>query len=338
METKKLNLNNIDVLFNPAYGENKRLNSDEIKSMYSVLIEMLPEDNIEILTIVLLSLKDDFDYTRQILIEDSIADCTFIKKILTALREKSNHSQIFVFNNALNIEEEEYQQYFYEQLKSLKTVVQDIIKESIFKQDKNSIDANLNKTLAIIIQHLAKITKSISTKKNKDLFSEVNIKDTMVAICEMVAKASPATALPANRPQNDNETVHEVSIIDAGNKVQNAKNNREDFNNLATVVKESNNSLATSLEASFKKTLQHTIEQTVHQAVNRTIQQAVGQAVTIALEENNKVHFEKIEALGNIILSNNEAHQATHSKVTKHIDEQTIVLNRYRKKLDESKQ
>jgi len=356
-ETREINLNTIDSLFNPTLGDDKEIGEGEIKAIYTILIEMLPEDDMLLLIGVLQSFREDSEYVKKILIEDSKSNKIFFQKISKALSEQNNYKSIVVYNSVLNTESVEYQQYFYDELNNLKIVLQEIIKETIFKLKKEEIDTSLNKTLAILIQQLTKTLNLVITKKGKALFCDGNIKETLLAITELITKSNSAS-IPREQRDQTTEIIN-TEIVENGMRLQIHEN--QDDESIAKIVR----ATQSDMMRAFQKVMSETIKEAVKEAVSG-IEEATAKNITDSTESlknllirDNDERFksqaanlenafnemekkeaeieEKVDAVSRKIEEVKEINESAKDIIEKHVEEQDRILDKYREKLNEAK-
>ena len=337
MEENRIDLNSIDILFNPS-SSNKRLEQKEIEVVYEIVIDMLPEDNILFFISILHSLKDDAGYVEALLKEDASASKGyFLSKILKALTQQADYKTIVVYDNISHIEDVEFQQFYFEEINKIKFILQEVVKKTIFQSESNEMNKELNKTIASILQQLSKLINLVISKKGQSLFGNGKIKETLIAISELVNQTSKdSSRIPLSSRDDEQDDILSAEIIDMDSKEKVEYLSLESIKELiSSVLKESQES-----QANFIK---HQINSAIEKAVETLVPQ-----VAVGLEENFKEKAEQVcsgivnkteiikEDINNLNTSmeeNNELNRESHELLSNHIAEQQSILEKYKQKL-----
>ncbi len=345
MEEKKIDLNSIDLLFNPT-SLDWELEEDEIKIIYEIIVDMLPENNIIFLISVLHSFKENSNYVGMLLKEDALSSKgVFLNKILEALNEQLEYKAVIVYDNVLHIEETEFQQFYFNEINDIKFVLQEVIKKTIFNTEKENINKELNKTIALILQQLSKSINLVISKKGQTLFGNGNIKDTLIAITELVSKTSKNSfSLPTSTEQESRENVFNAEVVDIENPAVIQKANIKEMETLISTSIERGQKKAVE---SMTKNVESTIEMVVTNAVSSAVNNAISQTV-LRMEESFEERLSLLsnETVGKIsevedninkltksMEENNQLNNESYKLISGHIQEQQAILQKYKDKL-----
>ena len=353
MEDNKIDLNSVDLLFNPTSSDGE-LGADEIKVVYEIIVDMLPENNIIFLTSVLHSFKENSKYVGMLLKEDALSSKgIFLNKILKALNEQYEYKSVVVYDNILHIEETEFQQFYFEEINDIKFILQEVIKKTIFNTKKENINRELNKTIALILQQLSKSINLVISKKGQTLFGNGNIKDTLIAITELISKTSKNSfSLPSSAQQESKEDVFNAEVIDTTHMPAIQKPNMKEMEALIlTSIENGQEKAVKTMTAQVESAIKMVVVDTVSNAVNKAVSNAVDNAVSqtvLKMEEsfeerlnslNNETAKKIGEVEGNIsklaesMSENNQINGKSYELISGHIEEQQAILQKYKEKL-----